>query len=168
MRYCRFCGAGMEDGDCYCSKCGRAVQEGQHDHHNHHNHHNHHPKPVCVEKEPTEKLLCELAYTGFLFWLPLVFCRDEKYAKQSANQGLWAVITATACCTAIQLADALNKLFAGSIIAPISAGIYSLLFIVFICFMLFLTGMCLRNVFQIHKDGELASILFFDSMAIFR
>ena len=152
----------MEDGDRYCAKCGRAAQADWP------YHHAPHPDPVHAEKEPKEKLLCELAYTGFLFWLPLVFCQGEKYARQSANQGLWAVITATVCCTAIRLAGAVNGIFAGSILSPMAGGIYSLLFIMFLSFMLLLLWTCLSNIFQIHKDGELEPILFFDSAAIIR
>lgn len=158
MKYCSSCGAGMEDDDLYCPRCGKNVKEGHHKHY----------APVSVEKEPREKLFCELAYVGFLFWLPLVFCKGDKYAKRSANQGLWAVITATVCCTAIRLVGAVNTFFAGSVLGFITGGIYSLLFIIFLSFMLFLMWKCLKNVFQIHKGGELESILFFDVAAIIR
>lgn len=158
MKYCRFCASEMEDNDYYCPKCGKPAQDS-------------YPRyfqPVGAEKEPKEKLFCELAYLGFLFWLPLVFCKDEKYAKQSANQGLWAVIIATVCCTAIRIAGAVNTLFSGSTLGFITGSIYSLLFLVFLSFMLFLMWKCLKNVFQIHKGGELESILFFDTAAIIR
>lgn len=158
MKYCRFCGTGMEEEDFYCSKCGRSARSG----------HQKHPHSVNVEKEPREKLLCELAYAGFLFWLPLVFCKDEKYAKRSANQGLWATITATVCCTAIRIAGTVNNFFSGSIFGLITGGIYSLLFIIFLSFMLFLMWKCLKNIFQIHKGEELEPILFFDNIAIIR
>lgn len=158
MKYCWSCGTGMEDDDRYCPKCGKSVMGG----------HYKYSRPVSVEKEPREKLFCELAYVGFLFWLPLVFCKDEKYAKRSANQGLWAVITATVCCTAIRVAGAVNTFFAGGILGFIAGGIYSLLFIMFLSFMLYLMWKCLKNVFQIHKGGELESVLFFDAAAIIR
>lgn len=162
MKYCYFCGSEMEDGDFYCSKCGRAVRADRH------HHYNRHPNLISEEREPKEKLFCELAYTGFLFWLPLVFCKGERYAKCSANQGLWAVITAVVCCTAIRVAGAVNAFFAGGILGVITGSIYSLLFIIFLSFMLFLIWKCLKNVFQIHKGGELESILFFDAVAIIR
>lgn len=158
MKYCWSCGTGMEDDDLYCPKCGKSVMGS----------HYKCSRPVSVEKEPREKLFCELAYVGFLFWLPLVFCKNEKYAKRSANQGLWAVITATVCCTAIRVAGAVNAFFAGGIWGFIAGGIYSLLFIMFLSFMLYLMWKCLKNVFQIHKGGELESVLFFDAAAIIR
>lgn len=158
MKYCRFCGADMEDNDRYCPKCGKPAKDG----------YTRCSRPASEEKEPKEKLLCELAYSGFLFWLPLVFCKEEKYAKQSANQGLWAVIIATVCCTFIRLAGAVNNLFSGSFLGFITGSIYSLLFLVFLSFMLFLMWKCLKNIFQIHKGGELEPILFFDTAAIIR
>lgn len=159
MKYCSFCGAPMEDADRYCSRCGKADLGPLHPapHHEHH----------TAEKEPPEKLMCELAYAGFLFWLPLVFCKEEKYRLTCANQGLWALITATVCCTLIRVAGTINGWFAGSIVGLVTGGVYALLFMLFLAVMLFLVWKCLNNAFAIHKGGELEPILFFDRFAFF-
>ena len=158
MKYCRFCGYGLEDNDFYCSKCGKRTEGYSYEA----------PRTPEVKKEPKEKLFCELAYTGFLFWLPLAFCKGERHAKQSANQGLWTLIAAIVCCTAIRMFGALNSLFSGTLFGAVTSGVYGLMFIVFLSFMLFLTIKCLKNAFQIHKGSELEPILFFDKAAIIR
>lgn len=50
MKYCSSCGGGMEDDDLYCPQCGKTVREGHHKH----------SALVSVEKEPREKLFCEI------------------------------------------------------------------------------------------------------------
>lgn len=157
MKYCWSCGNAMEDEDNYCSKCGKVVGNvtstysvGKH------------------EQDSANKLFCELAYFGFLFWIPLAFCRDNKYAARSANQGLWALITAVICCTAIRILGAINTLFSGSLIGVITGGIYTMAFIVFISFMLYLMWRCLRNVQNIQRGREMEPVLFFDTVAFFK
>ncbi len=157
MKYCWSCGNAMEDEDSYCSKCGKPVEGVR-------------PTPSAAtrEKEPANKLCCELAYFGFLFWLPLAFCKKDKYAVRSANQGLWVLITAVVCCTAIRILGAVNTFFSGHLIGVLTGGIYTLAFIVFISFMLYLMWRCLRNVLNIHSDREMEPVLFFDNIAFFR
>ncbi|HIZ55178.1 MAG TPA: DUF4870 domain-containing protein [Firmicutes bacterium] len=41
----------------------------------------------------TEKALSAIGYLGFLFFIPLVCCKDSQYAKFHANQGLILFIT---------------------------------------------------------------------------
>ena len=67
----------------------------------------------CGVKEPRRRVFCELAYTGTLFWLPLLICPQEKYARYHANQGLWLLILSVVGCTAIRLLSALNRFLAG-------------------------------------------------------
>lgn len=154
MKYCHACGAKMEDDDHYCRRCGKAEPTGF--------------LFSCIGKKTLDERLCQLAYGGFLFWIPLVFCKEEKYRIRSANQGLWALITATACCTGIRLAGAVNEFFAGSFLGILAGGLYALLFILFLSFMVFLMWKCLKNVLQIHKGEEIEPILFFDRAAIIR
>ncbi len=157
MKYCWSCGNAMEDGDSYCSKCGKPT-DGVHPNHS----------TVKRERKPANKLCCELAYFGFLFWLPLAFCRDDNYAARSANQGLWALITAVVCCAAIRILGAVNTFFSGGLIGVLTGGIYTLAFIVFISFMLYLMWRCLRNVLNIRHDREMEPVLFFDNIAFFK
>lgn len=157
MKYCSFCGAHMEDADRYCSRCGKTELGTLHRH-----------EHRSMEKEPPERLMCELAYTGFLFWLPLVFCKDERYRLPCANQGLWALITATACCTLIRAAGTVNGWFAETVLGIVTGGLYALLFILFLSFMMFLLWKCLRNVFAVHNGEAVEPILFFDKAAILR
>lgn len=158
MKYCRSCGAVIKDQDLFCSQCGKSA----------------HSISPCrdlipaAEGEPRDRFWCELAYMGFFFWLPLAFCKTGKYRTRSANQGLWALLLATASCTGIRLAGAVNALFADSLFGILSGGFYSLLFIIFLSFMLYLVWKCLYNVLQIHKGGDIAPILFFDEAAIIR
>ena len=147
----------MQTHDAFCRRCGKPFRA--HRAHHHASTHN-------LEREPRERLFCELSYTGFLFWLPLVFCPDEPHAKTCANQGLWALIIATICCTVIRFAGAINTFFTGSLIGLLYGSIYALLFMVFLSFMLLLMWKCLKNAYQIHKGEAPESILFFDSMAI--
>lgn len=158
MKFCHKCGAMMEDHDCYCCRCGKAERKAELIYHNASN----------TGKETPDKLFCQLAYVGFLFWLPLVFCKNEEYGVRSANQGLWALIAATICCTAIRLAGAVNTFLAGSILGALFGGVYALMFILFLPFMFFLMWKCLRNVFQIHRGKQIEPILFFDRMALIR
>ena len=162
MKYCRFCGNEMDDADRFCAKCGQAVWESQP------YHHSPPPAPVHVEKEPKEKLFCELAYSGFLFWLPLVFCKEEKYARQSANQGLWALITAVVLCAAVKIAGAVSTFFASTIFGVFFSLFHSLSFAVFLVCMLCLTWKCVKNALRIHNGEELDPFLFFDRAAIIR
>lgn len=157
MKYCGFCGASMEDADLYCSRCGREKRQLD----------SRVPR-TSAEKEPFDRLVCELAYTGFLFWLPLIFCTEERYRLRSANQGLWALISATLCCTAIRGAGAINSWFSGTILGFVTGGVYALLFILFLSFMMFLMWKCLQNVFAIHRGQDVQPILFFDKAAILR
>lgn len=147
----------MEDGDSFCSKCGKPVKGGNPKH-----------SAATREKEPANKLCCELAYSGFLFWLPLAFYRKDKYAARSANQGLWALITSVVCCTVIRILGAVNAFFSGNLIGVVTDGIYSLVFIAFLSFMLYLMWRCLRNVLNIHAGREMEPVLFFDEIAFFQ
>ena len=63
MKYCPRCGAPAEENDKFCARCGRGI-------------------------ETRNRLCCELAYTGTLFWLPLLICPRKKDARFHANQGL--------------------------------------------------------------------------------
>lgn len=159
MKYCTFCGAPMEDGDAYCSKCGRRAS-GQAQQAPHH----FTPKPMPVE--PKNKLCCELAYTGTLFWLPLIACPDKKNARYHANQGLWLLILSVVACTGIRLLSAINDLLAGGMLGAVFSGVYSLLFMLFLFGMLFLLWSAVTRAMGIHRDEVPKPILFFEKAPI--
>lgn len=159
VKYCTFCGASMEDGDAYCSKCGRRVSRQAQQTPPHFA-----PEPMPVE--PKNKLCCELAYTGTLFWLPLIACPDEKNARYHANQGLWLLILSVAACTGIRLLSAINDLLAGGLLGAVFGGVYSLIFIVFLFGMLFLLWSAVTRAIGIHRNEVVKPILFFEKAPI--
>ena len=61
-------------------------------------------------REPACLLCCELAYTGTLFWLPLLVFPGSKEARYHANQGLWLLILSVAGCTSIRLLGFIDNL----------------------------------------------------------
>ncbi|HJA67915.1 hypothetical protein B5F07_15735 [Lachnoclostridium sp. An169] len=161
MRYCTFCGTALEDGDVYCSKCGRktTAQTWQIPHCS---------LPKSAPAEPKNKLCCELAYTGTLFWLPLIVCPGEKDARYHANQGLWLLILSVAACTGIRLLSAVNEFLAGRLLGAVFGGVYSLLFILFLFGMLFLLWSAVTRAMDIHRDEAARPILFFEKIPIIR
>ena len=159
MKYCTFCGASMEDGDAYCSQCGRRFSDQARQAPPHFV-----PEPMPVE--PKNKLCCELAYTGTLFWLPLIACPNEKDARYHANQGLWLLILSVIACTGIRLLSAINDLLAGGLLGAVFGGVYSLLFIVFLFGMLFLLWSAVTRAMAIHRNEGVKPILFFDKVPI--
>ena len=122
----------------------------------------------CRAKKAQRKVFCELAYTGTLFWLPLLLCPREKYARYHANQGLWLLILSAAGCTAIRLLSALNRLLAGGLLGAVFRGLYSLLFLGFLFGMLFLLWSAVTRALAIHREEAPRPILFFEQAAILK
>lgn len=149
----------MEDGDAYCSKCGRRFSGQTQKAPSHFA-----PEPMLAE--PKNKLCCELAYTGTLFWLPLIACPNEKNARYHANQGLWLLILSVAACTGIRLLSAVNDILAGGLLGAVFGGVYSLLFIVFLFGMLFLLWSAVTRAMGIHRNEAVKPILFFEKAPI--
>ena len=146
MKYCVFCGAPMEEKDDYCSHCGNKIKA----------------------KEPTNKLCCELAYSGCLFWLPLLVCPKDKYSRFCSNQGLWVLILSVTACTIIRILGRIDGLLAGELLGVFSGAAYSLMFIVFLGFMFYLFWQCLMGALAIHHDKKPDSILFFEDMKLIK
>ena len=163
MKYCHHCGAPMKDEDAFCARCGMEAgpeQSGRREP-------GIHSGPE-IHREPAGKLCCELAYGGTLFWVPLLVCPKEKYARYCANQGLWVLILSVAACSLVRILGALNELFLGSLPGILLGGIYSFVFLLFLAFMLYLLWHCVKNALAIHRDEEPEGILFFDRIRMIR
>lgn len=59
--FCNHCGKELGSADIFCRNCGKRIAPYSHQVHRH-------PKL----REPKEKLVYELAYCGFGFWIPLI------------------------------------------------------------------------------------------------
>lgn len=162
MPNCRWCGNSMEDSDVYCRQCGKRTQPSPKYHSS---------QPIVLlerPKEPLDKLCCELAYSGTLFWAPLLLCPKKADARYHANQGLWILILAVGACTGIRLLSALNDFLVGGMAGIAFGGIYSLAFIVFLFLMLFLLWNATTRAMAVHRDEEPVTILFFDRVPLIR
>lgn len=146
MKYCVRCGAPLEENDTFCSKCGAEN----------------------MSAEPKEKLLCELAYTGVLFWLPLFLGKEVKDTKYHANQGLWLLILSCLLCWGIQITGIIRNFFRSGLLAFIFNGVYAIVFIVALLALLYLAIQAAKCAFAIHKGEAPESILFFEKKAIIK
>lgn len=124
--------------------------------------------PSAISVEPKDKLCCELAYTGTLFWLPLIVCPDKEDARYHANQGLWLLILSVVGCTAIRILSFVNDMLSGGLIGVLFSGVYSFVFIIFLFGMLFLLWSAVTQAMGIHRDESPRPILFFDKAPIIR
>lgn len=157
MKYCRHCGAPMEDTDSFCSQCGvRAICSTTFPC----------PPQQPPKPEPLNKLSCELAYLGTLFWVPLLLTPKAPHAKRCANHGLWILILSTLACTGIRFLGAINEWSSGTLPGVIFGGIYSLAFLLFLCFMLYLLWLGTSNALAIHRGVSPDAILFFDQIPL--
>lgn len=62
MKYCQHCGAAVSGHDRFCAECGKALFTNK----------STMKTRNTFYEEPKEKLFCELAYSGFGFFLPLL------------------------------------------------------------------------------------------------
>lgn len=112
------------------------------------------------------KLICEFAHSGILFWLPLVSCPDYERAKSSANTGLWLLIAGTGARLIMLLFEAINAAFPAGILHVIVSGVYSLIFMIYILFMLYLAWKNIRTVCAIHRGEGSNEFEFFSAHPI--
>ncbi len=161
--YCKHCGSRIEAGSHFCKSCGRPVN-------NIHEraHVNYHHTVKAHEKEPFNKLMQELAYTGTLFWLPILLCPNEKNAKYHANQGLWVLICSIVLCTVIRILSSFNHWAMGSAFGIVTGALYSLAFMAFLFAMLFLLFNVVQRAILIHNNEDPKPILFFEKFSIIK
>lgn len=164
MRYCIHCGSPLGDGDPFCSRCGASsddvsTQDGRTDGRSF--------TPIAGA-EPKDKLICELAYSGILFWLPLVVSPKGQDTKYHANQGLWVLIVSCLLCWVVQIMGIVKDFLKGSVLGFIFNSVYYVLFAVFLTSMLYLAAQGVKRALAIHRGNEPESILFFEEKAIIR
>lgn len=175
MSYCKYCGTEIDSKDYFCSNCGKKIERDEEQTINQgvvsiysSAYSGTGNNEIPIKMKSTEKLCCELAYFGTLFWLPLVFCPKEKNAKYYANQGLWILILSVASCWGIRILGIIDSLVSGTIFGIIYGGFYSLISILFFIFMLYLFTNCLKSIKCVHRDEIPESILFFEERAIIK
>lgn len=156
MPHCKSCGTLLDAGDAFCSHCGVKIDHGK----------GNTAQPRA--REPENKLCCELAYSGFLFWLPLLVCPKDKNTRYCANQGLWVLIISVLACWLIRIFGMVNDMLTDTLIGVVVNGFYCLVFIVFLALMGYLVLNCFKRAMEIHRDKTPASILFFEDRAIIR
>lgn len=163
---CKKSGTKLDAYDRFCSSCGtRTYQDLRSKDYPKVSYSQNHS---VSQKEPADKLFCELAYVGTLFWLPLLFCPNSKRSRYCANQGLWILILSVLACWFIQLAGMIRDLFVGGIGSVLAGGIYSFLLVIFLFFMIYLAFNAFRNVMSIHRGEKPQPIMFFDERAIIK
>ena len=88
------------------------------------------------------RLCCVLAYFSILFFLPLVFCRENEYAKFHANQGL-------VLCLANIIGNVIIALVCIFIISPeVKNAIYTIFNLVSICF-------CILGILHVVREQQI-------------
>lgn len=158
MGFCTHCGNHLGEADRFCERCGAPATPRV--------------RPAVAAavvavpaEEPREKLYCELAYTGALFWVPLILCPGEKNARFHANQGLWVLIVATIACSAVSALGAVSGALTGAAGAAFGA-VHALGYAVFLPFMAYLLWSCVTRALAIHRDESARPILFFDRLTL--
>lgn len=164
--YCKKCGSKLNHQDSFCSNCGSSVVQEETGSQNSDVLNN--PNPSAARKEPFHKLCCELAYSGTLFWLPLLFHPKEKISRYCANQGLWILILSVAACWILRTVEWMGSLFTSGIANAFAAQIYSFVFIVFIISMAYLAFNGFKCAMVIHRGEKPQSILFFQEHTIIK
>lgn len=151
MKRCQSCGHSLNDYDKFCAVCGShqsTISSANSD------------IPEVQQPEPFNKLCLELAYSGILFWLPLVFSSSSE-KKVHANRGLWLLILATISCGAIQFIQWITG-YLGNVGAVLFKGA----FLPFLLSLFFLTANSVKGALAIHCENDLRKMLWFDEHRI--
>lgn len=149
MRYCSYCGAQIKETDAFCPACG-TTQAGT-------------PK-----EEPKDKLVCELAYSGVLFWLPLVFSAKYKLSRYCANQGLWVLIVACLSCWLMMLVNAAAAACVGGLLGILVSVVRFVVLALCILTLLGLAFAGVKRALAIHNGEVPCPIAFFADKPIIK
>lgn len=114
------------------------------------------------------KLINELAHSGILFWLPLVSCPNDPAARRSANTGLWLLIVGTISNFGICILNSVNGAFPHGLLHVLVSGVYSLAFMIYVLWMLYLGWKNVKSVLAIHQGREHNEFPFFSENPIIR
>lgn len=152
MAFCKNCGAELDEQDTFCPNCGAHAASGAPTTRCPLNNRPEYSTVPTVEKEPTDKLFCELAYSGLLFWLPAVAGTDHPYKNICVRQGLFAVILAALACIGLNLAQGVARFVLSGL--PFAGVADALIFMAFLFFMLYLTSRCVKGALAIHRDEK--------------
>lgn len=151
MKYCRFCGAKMENDAEKCPSCGEVMTAH-----------------TSQTSNRLARASCALAYFGTLFWMPLVFCPKDRNAKYCANQGLWSLLTAVFAFFAVRVIKLLCAFLAASPLSFLANPLTACSTMLFLFLMLYLAAMCWKNAMAVRKGRTPQPMLFFNSCAIIR
>lgn len=153
--FCKHCGAPLEEQDAYCPNCGSKTATGAPGI----DPLGRVPRASVPAWEPKEKLFCELAYSGLLFWLPIAAGVKHEHAPFCAKQGFQALVLATAACMGIQIIQWMTDLLSVGLLTGAARLISVLAFMLFLFFLLFLTYRCFSAAMAIHRDQKPEELL---------
>lgn len=153
MKYYTVCRQYRKNTDSYCPACGAKQNTCPH------NHSILFP-PSPRDPEPGNKLVQELAYSGIFFWLPLVFCKNDK-SKIHSNRGLWILLLASSDCFLSQLLKWVTSYW-----GSFGKILYGIIVLPCLLFMFFLTGNSVMAALSIHQDTEQEKMLWFDDFKL--
>ena len=114
MKYCQNCGKKIDEDSKYCSECGARIEKETID-------------PEIIDDEYSSedieqtKVLSLFAYINFLFIIPLIACKDSKYARFHVNQGIILCITSVILSVAINVAEMFSISYVYDILEAISS-----------------------------------------------
>lgn len=164
--YCKKCGAKLKENVHFCSNCTTSASQESRE--NHYAKVSYSQNRSSTKKKSFNKLCCELAYTGTLFWMPLLSRSKENITWYCANQGLWMLILSAVACWILRMVGWIRSLFTGSIGSAFAGQIYAFVFMIFIIFMAYLAFSGFKSAMAIHRGEHPQPILFFDQYAIIK
>lgn len=166
MKYCENCGNPLDEKDEFCSCCGKKIRKPENEIEWAHTQKNH--VPIEVYNSRWDTFCCQMAYFGTMFWMPIIFTHKSRRAWFCANQGLWTLILAIGSMEAMKLIRWIRWKSIGGIVGVIGGGIYSLVFMLLILFMLYLAAHCISSVRALQKGKDPEVFLFFEDKPIIR
>ena len=149
MKYCPYCGAKIKADAARCPVCKETIRSAQ-------------------QANPLAKISCALAYFGTLFWMPLVFCPNDRNAKSCANQGLWSLLTAFFAFFFMRIVKTIGLLLIKTPLSFLVNPLLAFSTMLFLFLMLYLVVMSLKNAMAVRNGSTPQPMLFFNSRPIIR